>query len=67
MPTLHCRLDRFRLAVFRPEACPDSDQYMAAIVADRIVRHLERAGFVVMKKPPALRAVTIRRTGTPGL
>ena len=25
----------------------------AAIVADRIVRHLERAGFVVMKKPPA--------------
>jgi hypothetical protein len=26
---------------------------MAAIVADRIVRHLERAGFVVMKKPPA--------------
>jgi hypothetical protein len=41
--------------------------HMAAIAADRIVRHLERAGFVVMKKPP------IRgggdnpgRTGTPG-
>jgi hypothetical protein len=32
----------------------DSDTYMAAIVADRIVRHLERAGFVVMKRPPAL-------------
>ena len=31
----------------------DSDKYMAAIAADRIVRHLERAGFVVMKKPPA--------------
>jgi hypothetical protein len=31
----------------------DSDQYMAASVANRIVRHLERAGFVVMKKPPA--------------
>jgi hypothetical protein len=31
----------------------DSDTYMAAIVADRIVRHLERARFVVMKRPPA--------------
>ena len=30
----------------------DSDQYMAAIVADRIVPHLERAGYVVMKRPP---------------
>jgi hypothetical protein len=25
---------------------------MAKIVAERVVRHLERAGFVVMKKPP---------------
>jgi hypothetical protein len=25
---------------------------MAAIAAERIVRHLERAGYVVMKKPP---------------
>jgi hypothetical protein len=25
---------------------------MAAIAAERVVRHLERAGFVVMKKPP---------------
>jgi hypothetical protein len=31
----------------------DSDKYTAAIAANRIVRHLERAGFVVMKKPPA--------------
>jgi hypothetical protein len=30
----------------------DSDEYMAAIAADRIVRHLEGAGFVVLKKPP---------------
>ena len=30
----------------------DSDTYIAAIVANRIVRHLERAGFVVMKRPP---------------
>jgi hypothetical protein len=26
-----------------------ADEYMAAIAADRVVRHLERAGFVVMK------------------
>jgi hypothetical protein len=30
----------------------DSDTYMAAIVANRIVQHLERSGFVVMKRPP---------------
>jgi hypothetical protein len=29
-----------------------ADEYMAAIAAERIVRHLERAGFVVLKKPP---------------
>jgi hypothetical protein len=31
-----------------------ADEMMARIVADRLVRHLERSGFVVMKKPPAL-------------
>jgi hypothetical protein len=30
------------------------DELMARIVADRLVKHLERSGFVVMKKPPAL-------------
>jgi len=30
----------------------DADEYMAAIAAERVVRHLERSGFVVMKKPP---------------
>jgi hypothetical protein len=30
----------------------DAAEYMAAIAAERVVRHLERAGFVVMKKPP---------------
>jgi hypothetical protein len=25
---------------------------MANVVAERVVRHIERAGFVVMKKPP---------------
>jgi hypothetical protein len=29
-----------------------ADEHMAAIAAERVVRHLERAGFVVMKKPP---------------
>jgi hypothetical protein len=30
----------------------NANEYMAAIAAGRIVRHLERAGFVVMKRPP---------------
>jgi hypothetical protein len=29
----------------------DSGEIMAAIVAQRLVEHLERAGFVVMRKP----------------
>jgi hypothetical protein len=29
-----------------------ADEYMAAIAAQRIVEHLNGAGFVVMKKPP---------------
>jgi hypothetical protein len=45
----------------------DADQYMAPIVADRIVRHLERAGFVVMKRPPTGGGGdNPGRTGTPG-
>ncbi len=28
-----------------------ADDYMAQIAAERVVRNLERAGFVVMKKP----------------
>jgi hypothetical protein len=45
----------------------DSDMYMAAIVANRIVRHLERAGFVVMKRPAPGGGNNPDRTGTPGL
>jgi hypothetical protein len=30
----------------------DSDAMMASIAADRIVRHLEQSGFVVMRRPP---------------
>jgi hypothetical protein len=30
----------------------NADEIMAEIVAKRLVEHLERAGFVVMKQPP---------------
>jgi hypothetical protein len=30
----------------------NADEFMSAIVARRLVEHLERSGFVVMKKPP---------------
>ena len=30
-----------------------SDELMARITAERLVRHLEQSGFVVMKKPAA--------------
>ena len=30
----------------------DSSEMMAAIVAKRLAQHLERSGFVVMKRPP---------------
>ncbi len=32
------------------------DEFMANLTADHIVRHLERCGYVVMKKPPAVGA-----------
>jgi hypothetical protein len=31
----------------------DAERMMALITAQRLVRHLERSGFVVMKKPTA--------------
>jgi hypothetical protein len=34
---------------------------MAEIVAKRLVRHLERAGFVVMKRPPAIGGAALGR------
>jgi len=39
----------------------NADEYMAAIAAERVVRHLERAGFVVMKRPPAVGGAAIGR------
>lgn len=47
---------RFVLALFYPvRYLPrnDVDECMAEIAAERVVRHLERAGFVVLKKPAA--------------
>jgi hypothetical protein len=32
----------------------NADEYMAAIAAERVVRHLERAGLVVMKRRPEI-------------
>jgi hypothetical protein len=37
---------------------------MAAIVAKRLIAHLEQAGFVVMKRPPAIGAAALGR-GSP--
>jgi hypothetical protein len=39
----------------------DAGEFMAAIVARRLVEHLDRAGFVVMKKPPAVGAAALGR------
>ena len=32
----------------------DADAFMARMAADRIVRHLEQARYVVMKRPPSV-------------
>jgi hypothetical protein len=39
----------------------DAGEFMARIVAKRLVEHLERAGFVVMKKLPTVGAVALGR------
>ena len=39
----------------------DADEMLAKIVAKRLVDHLERAGFVVMKRPPIIGAAAIAR------
>ena len=43
----------------------DSGEVMAAIVARRLVEHLEQSGFVVMRKPPAVGAATQWRPQAP--
>jgi hypothetical protein len=37
----------------------NANEIMAGIVAKRLVDHLERAGFVVMKKPPEIGAAAL--------
>jgi hypothetical protein len=39
----------------------DAGEFMAKIVARRLVDHLDRAGFVVMKKPPSVGASALGR------
>jgi hypothetical protein len=39
----------------------NADEYMAAIAAERVVRHLGRAGFVVMRRPSAVGGAAIGR------
>jgi hypothetical protein len=38
-----------------------ADEYMATIAAERVVCHLERAGFVVMKKPSEIGGALLGR------
>ena len=44
----------------------NSETFTARIAADRIVRHLERSGFVVMKKPPSVGGGDNPGARTPG-
>jgi hypothetical protein len=44
----------------------DAGEMMARIVAERLVRHLEGAGFVVMRKPPGVGAAALGRGFEPG-
>jgi hypothetical protein len=39
----------------------NADEIMAEIVAKRLVEHLERTGFVVMKRPPVAGAAALGR------
>jgi hypothetical protein len=39
----------------------NADEIMAEIVAKRLVEHLERAGFVVMKRPPTAGGAALGR------
>ena len=39
----------------------NADEIMAEIVAKRLVEHLKRAGFVVMKRPPEIGAAALGR------
>jgi hypothetical protein len=38
----------------------NADEFMSVIVAERLVEHLERSGFVIMKKPRFAKAAPPR-------
>ncbi len=44
-----------------PKRVHNTDEIMAEIVAKRLVEHLERAGFVVMKRPAEIGAAALGR------
>ena len=39
----------------------NADEITSEIVAKRLVEHLERAGFVIMKRPPEIGAAALGR------
>jgi hypothetical protein len=43
----------FALRFEGPERTHDADDIMAGLVAKRLVKHLERSGFVILKRPPS--------------
>jgi hypothetical protein len=43
-----------------------ADEVLAGIVAKRLVGHLERAGFVVMKRPPEIGGAALGRGPSEG-
>ena len=51
----------FALRFDRGKRKHDAGEMMARIVAERLVRYLDGAGFVVMKKPPAVGASAVGR------
>ena len=51
-PKTSPRRSRSRLRFEGRKRVNDAGEFMAAIVAKRLVRYLERSGFVVMKRPP---------------
>jgi len=48
------------------ERVHQGDEMMARIVADRLIKHLELSGFVVMKKPPVPMHSASFQHGQPG-
>ncbi len=51
----------FALRFQRRKRVHNADEIMAEIVAKRLVEHLERAGFVIMKRPAEIGAAALGR------